>query len=331
MFDIRLTGGKFQDNTFDVIIIGGGPAGLSAAIYSGRARLKTLLIESMAVGGQITLTEYIENYPGFEKPILGQELAEKMEKQARRFGVEIRYAEATSVSLKDDEKRVYLSGEGNGHLKSKVVMLALGTNPRKLGVPGEEEFTGRGVSYCAPCDAPLFKDKHVIVVGGGDTAVEESLFLTKFAKKVSIVHRRNKLRAIPILQERVANNPKIDFIFDSVVRKIRGDAKVESATIENLKDGKDEELKCDGVFIFVGLEPQTALVKNEVKCDEKGFIVTNEDMETNIKGVYAIGDVRVKSLRQVVTAVSDGAIAAMAAYKYVAEDTEFKSALQNLR
>lgn len=324
MFDIRLTGGKFQDNTFDVIIIGGGPAGLSAAIYSGRARLKTLLIESMAVGGQITLTEYIENYPGFEKPILGQELAEKMEKQARRFGVGIRYAEVTSVSLKGDEKHVYLSGEDE-HLKSKVVILALGTNPRKLRVPGETEFTGRGVSYCAPCDAPLYKDKHVIVVGGGDTAVEESLFLTKFSRKVSIVHRRNKLRAVPILQERAANNPKIDFIFDSVVREIKGDAKVKSVTIENLKEGKDEELKCDGVFIFVGLEPQTALVKNKVQCDERGFIVTNEDMETNIKGVYAIGDVRVKSLRQVVTAVSDGAVAAMSAYKYTEENSGIRS------
>ena len=321
MFDFRLTGERIQDNRFDVVIIGGGPAGLSAAIYAGRARLKTLLLEKTAIGGQITLTEYIENYPGFEEPILGTTLAEKMEKQAQRFGAKIHYAEVTSVKLKDDEKKIYISDENDNPITSRAVILAMGASPRKLRVSGEEEFTGKGVSYCGPCDAPLFKDKYVIVVGGGDTAIEESLFLTKFARRVSVVHRRNKLRATAILQERAMANPKIDFIFNSVVREIKGDAKVESVIIENLKEGKGKEVKCDGIFIFVGLEPETGLIKNEVECNDNGFVLTNEDMETNVKGVYAVGDIRAKSLRQVVTAVSDGAIAAMSAYKYITSNS----------
>lgn len=306
---------KTEKLEFDVIIVGAGPAGLSAAVYSGRAGLSALVIEKNVEGGQILLTDVMENYPGCGI-ITGNELAQKFKEHADRFGTNYDYGEVLKVEL--DENNYKLVHLDNGKVyKAKVIIIATGASPRRLNVPGEAELTGKGVSYCAVCDGAFFTDKNVAVIGGGDSAVDEALYLSKIVSKVTIIHRRDKLRAVKSLQERAFKNPKIDFIWDTVVKEIKGKDSVEALVLQNVKTNEIKEVPFDGVFIFTGLEPNSGVFKDLVSTDENGFIVTNEDMETDVEGIFAAGDVRVKSVRQVVTAVSDGAIAAtIAARKY---------------
>ena len=307
------TSGYFG-RTWDVIVLGGGPAGLSAALYAVRYGLETLVVEKSGVGGQVAITDVVENYPGFPEGIGGSELAMKIKEQAERFGAKVWVRDVRGVKLDTDIKEVEVLG---GTLKSKTLIIATGADFRKLGVPGEAEFAGRGVSYCATCDAPLFKDKPVAVVGGGDTAVEEALYITKYASKVYLIHRRDALRAAKVYQERAFANPKIEILWSHVVRSINGEGKVEFVTLENLKTGERWNLEVAGVFIFIGLVPNSEMFKGPLKTDEQGYIITDEEMRTSINGVFAAGDVRKKILRQVVTAVADGAIAATSAYRYI--------------
>lgn len=292
---------------YDVIILGGGPAGLSASIYAKRFGLSTLLIEKVGIGGQASLTDLIENYPGFPEGISGAELVNKMEEQAKKFGVEFLIDEVLDIDFENEIKKV---NTNTANFESKGVIIATGANPKKLDVPGEKEFTGKGVSYCAVCDAFFYKNKDVLVVGGGDSAISEALYLTTFANNVYVVHRRDKLRAAYYLQDRALKNQKIKFIFNSILKEIKGDKRVNKVSIQNIKEDKLYELDVSGVFIYVGLIPNSELFKNKLKFDENGFIITDDDMRTNKKFVYAAGDVRKKSLRQIVTACADGAIAA---------------------
>ncbi|MBC7542260.1 MAG: thioredoxin-disulfide reductase [Candidatus Sericytochromatia bacterium] len=298
----------------DVIIIGGGVAGLSAALYASRARLKTLMLERGVPGGQLATTEEVENYPGFLH-ITGPELMAKMEEQAKHFGTEIMMGvEITSMDLTGDIKKIVTP---DGVHEGRTVILAMGAEYRPLGVPGEDRLRAKGVSYCATCDAAFFRDRKVAVIGGGSTAVEEGTFLTKFASDVTLIHRRDKLRAEKILQERAFANPKMGFMWDTVVESIEGDKSVESITLRNINTGETHTEAVDGVFIFVGMDPNTALVKGQVTMDDGNYILTDDWMATNLKGVYAAGDVRKTVLRQAVTSASDGAIAAVAAEKYL--------------
>jgi len=304
---------------YDVIIIGAGPAGLSAGIYAGRARLSTLIIEKEKDGGQIVLTSEVENYPGCLEGESGPTLVDRMSDQAKHFGAEKVYDEIVEVKLEGKEK--ILVGK-KGEYVGKTVIIAGGASSKPIGCPGEKTFIGKGVSYCATCDGAFFEDFEVFVVGGGDTAVEEALYLTKFARKVSIIHRRNELRAAKSIREKAFANPKMNFIWDSAVKEIKGDGLVGSMVLENLKTGELTEIVADeddgifGIFVFIGYTPKTKIFEGIIDLD-KGYIVTDEDMRTNIKGIYAVGDVRVKSLRQVVTAAADGAIAAVQAEKYI--------------
>lgn len=299
---------------YDVIIIGGGPAGMSAAIYSSRARLKTLIIEKAGCGGQIAITDHLENYPGFETGINGFELAVKMQTQATTFGSEITYGEVLSIETKENIKKVVLQDKV---FETKTIIIASGAAFKKLNVPGEEEFIGRGVSYCATCDGPFFRNKEIAVVGGGDSALQEALYLTKFASKVNLIHRRNEFRAAKILQEKVLANEKIIVILDSVVEEICGTQMLDSVKVKNVKTGNIINLAVNGIFLFVGWQPNTKfLEKSDINLDN-GYIVTDENMKTNIDGIFACGDVRKKQLRQVVTAVSDGAISAISAQHYI--------------
>lgn len=298
---------------YDVVIIGAGPAGLTSAVYSARANLKTIMIERGIPGGQMTKTEAIENYPGFES-ILGPELSEKMFNHAKKFGTEYMYGFVREIVDQGDLKIIKLS---NKEIKTKTVIIATGSEYRKLGVPGEVEFAGKGVSYCAVCDGAFFKDKELIVVGGGDSAIEEGLFLTKFAKKVTIIHRRDELRAQKILQERAFKNEKIDFIWNHTVEKVAGEQKVSKVTIKNTITNAQRDFQTDGVFIYVGIIPLTKIFKNLNILTEEGYIKTNEKMETNVKGIFAAGDVREKELRQVVTATGDGCLASQSAQHYI--------------
>lgn len=299
---------------YDVVIIGGGPAGLTAGIYAKRAMLNTVLLERMAAGGQIIVTDLVENYPGFSE-ISGAELAGKFEEHAKKFGLEIKGI--SEVSEVEDRGRTKIVRTADGDIETKTVIIASGTTPKKLGVSGEPEFTGKGVSYCATCDGFFFRDKVVVVVGGGDSAVTEAIFLTKMVKKVYIVHRRDKLRAEKINQEHAFANPRISFVWDSVVEEIAGKNTVEKVMIRNVKTEETSELKTDGVFIYVGLIPNTAFAP--VEKDERGFIITNDRMETSVRGIFAAGDCRVTPLRQIATAVGDGAKAAVSAEKYIEE------------
>lgn len=301
---------------YDLAIIGAGPAGLSAAIYGARARLSTVVIEKMYPGGQAAITDVIENYPGFTEGISGSELAEAMKKQAEKFGAEFLNGEVQKIERQGEKFVLHLKKET---VEAKAVILAMGALARKLGVKGEKEFTGRGVSYCATCDGAFYMDRKVMVVGGGDTAIEDALFLTHFASRVIVVHRRNELRATKILQERAFNNEKIEFIWDSVVEEIKGTDAVQEVVVKNVKTGEIKSVPVDGVFIAIGWDPNTAVVRDLVKLNEKGYIITDENMETGVPGLFAAGDVREKSLRQVVTAVADGAIAAVSAEKYLEE------------
>jgi len=306
-----------EEVIYDAIIIGGGPAGLTAGIYLSRARMDTLLIEKALPGGQAILTEIIENYPGFPHGIAGPELMQKMEEQAVRFGLKIEYGEVTEVKIKKDKVKIVRIN--NQEYKTLTIILASGAEASKLKVHGEEELRGRGVSYCATCDAPFFKHQKIVVVGGGDTAIEEALYLTKFVWEVTIIHRRDRLRATKILQERVFVNKKINFAWDSVVTKILGKEKVEGILIQNKKTGEEKEIPCQGVFVFVGNIPNSNFLNELIKLDQKGYILTDDNMMTSQEGIYACGDVRKKILRQVVTACGEGATAAFAAQKYIEE------------
>lgn len=300
----------------DLVIIGGGPAGLSAGIYSSRAALKTVLLERGVPGGLVVNTEFIENYPGFAEGTGGPELMSQMESQGRRFGLEILSTNVEGIKIVDKD---FIVKTDSGEISAAVVVIATGVQPQLLGVKNEAELTGRGVSYCATCDGAFFRGKRVAVVGGGDAAVEEANFLTKFAEKVFIIHRRGELRATKVVQKKAFENPKIDFVWHSVVDEIQGNDTVEAVLVKDVRNNERTSLKVDGVFIYVGQRPNSGLVKDMVKLDEKGYIVTDENMNTSHPGIFAAGDIRQKLLRQVVTAVADGAIAAVAAEKYLEE------------
>ncbi|WJY27722.1 MULTISPECIES: thioredoxin-disulfide reductase [Sporosarcina] len=304
------------ETIYDVVIIGAGPAGMTAAVYTARANMNTLMLERGVPGGQMASTEEIENYPGFES-ILGPDLSTKMFDHAKRFGAEYAYGDVSGI---EDGKEYKTITAGGKEYKTKSIIITTGAEYRKMGIPGETELTGRGVSYCAVCDGAFFKNKEIIVVGGGDSAVEEGTYLTRFASKVTIIHRRDELRAQKILQERAFANDKIDFIWDTTVKEVHGkDGKVDSVTLVSTKDGSEREFKTEGMFIYIGLDPITAPFKNLGILDEHGYIKTNEVMETEIPGIFAAGDVREKLLRQVVTATGDGSIAAQSCQKYVEE------------
>ena len=305
-----------RSKAYEVIIIGGGPAGLTAGLYTSRSRLRTLLIESSIFGGQITTTELIENYPGFPQGITGAELGQLMEEQARRFGLEMVNQEVLEVKL-EGEKKVVRTHEAD--YEAEVLIVSSGTEYRRLGIPGEEEFVGKGVSFCATCDGAFFQDSRIVVVGGGDSALTEALFLTKFAKEVTIIHRRDALRATKIYQERTFANPKIKFLWNSVMQEIKGDKMVQSILVRNVKTGEVKGFETEGVFLFVGIVPRTQFLKGLVQMDDGGYVLTNEDCETSVKGIFAAGDCRKKLLRQITTAVGDGATAAFAAEKYLEE------------
>lgn len=301
---------------YDVIIIGAGPGGLTAGMYAGRANLRTLILEKEVIGGQIALTEKIEDYPGFPEGISAQELIKRFEEHARKFGAEIIFEEAKEINI-DGKYRIVKTNYNE--YRGKAIIVATGARHKTLDVPGEKEFRGKGVSHCAICDGPFFKDKDIVVIGGGDTAVLEAIYLTKFGKKVYIVHRRDKLRASAKYVERAKENKKIEFLFEHVVKEIYGEKKVEGVILQNVKTREEKRIPVSGVFIFIGFTPNSEILKGLAQIDEKNGVLTNEKMETNIPGIYAIGDVRSKSLRQIVTSASDGAIAAMAAYEYIEE------------
>jgi len=302
-----------EEKNYDVVIIGAGPAGMTAAVYTARSNLSTVMIERGVPGGQMANTEDVENYPGYES-ILGPDLANKMLDHAKKFGTEYAYGDVQEII---DEKEYKIVKAGNKQYKAKAVIIATGSKPRLLGVPGEQELAGRGVSYCAVCDGAFFNNKELVVVGGGDSAVEEAVYLTKFASKVTIIHRRDQLRAQKILQDRAFKNEKIDFIWNSTVEEILGEDRVEAVRIKNKETGETTDFPTNGVFIYVGNEPLTTPFKNLGITNESGYILTNENMETKIPGIFAAGDVREKNLRQIVTATGDGSIAAMAAQQYI--------------
>ena len=303
-----------SEKIFDIIILGGGPAGLSAAIYAARSAAKVAIIDISMLGEQPSNYLELENYPGFSR-IEGFELMEKFEDQADMFGIEkFPMEEIQSINLTSEIKTITTL---NGEFKAKSVIIATGAQAKKLGVNGEKEFVGRGVSYCAVCDGAFYKDKTVAVVGGGNAAVEEAMYLTRFANKVYLIHRRDELRADKIVQDRAFKNEKLEFIYDTVVKEINGEDLVKSATIENVKTGEVKDLVINGIFPYIGFEPNVDLFNGKVEQDKNGFIVTDATMQTNIKGVYAIGDVRTTPLRQVITAAADGAIAAVYAGRYI--------------
>ncbi|WP_144743529.1 thioredoxin-disulfide reductase [Enorma burkinafasonensis] len=311
---------------YDVIILGAGPAGLAAGLYAGRSRLKTLIIEKAQDGGQIAITDEIENYPGqMLEGESGPSLIARMTAQAEKFGCERVSDTITGLELEGPVKK--LIGYG-GEYEAKSVILALGAHPRKIGCKNEAEFTGRGISFCATCDAAFFEDFEVYVVGGGDAAVEEAMYLTKFARKVTIIHRRDELRAAKSIQEKAFANPKIHFMWDTVVDEVDGDGILSKMVVKNTKTGELTTIEADpedgmfGLFGFIGLLPSTSLIEGIIDTDERGYALTDADMHTNIEGVYAAGDMRQKSLRQVVTAVADGAIAAMQAEHYISNLSE---------
>lgn len=305
-----------EERLYDVIIAGAGPAGMTAAVYASRANLDTLMIERGVPGGQVANTEDVENYPGFDH-ILGPELSNKMFEHAKKFGAEYAYGDIKDVIDHGDYKTVLA---GDKEYKTKAVIITTGAQYKKLGIEGEEELTGRGVSYCAVCDGAFFRDKELFVIGGGDSAVEEGMYLTRFASKVTIVHRRDELRAQKILQDRAFENEKIDFIWNTEAEKINGpDGKVSSILFKNRETGEEYEKPIDGVFIYIGMVPLSEPFKSLGITDEDGYIPTNENMETKLPGIFAAGDIREKTLRQIVTATGDGSIAAETAQAYIEE------------
>ncbi|AJK86518.1 MULTISPECIES: thioredoxin-disulfide reductase [Lysinibacillus] len=305
-----------EEKIYDVVIIGAGPAGMTAAVYTSRANLATLMIERGIPGGQMANTEEVENYPGFDT-ILGPELSTKMFDHAKKFGAEYAYGDVTEIIEGEEFKTIK---SGTKEYKTRAIIITTGAEYKKMGVPGEKELGGRGVSYCAVCDGAFFKQKNLVVVGGGDSAVEEGVYLTRFADKVTIVHRRDKLRAQKILQDRAFANDKIDFIWNATVKEINeANGKVGSVTLQSTVDGTESEFTTDGVFVYIGMLPLTKPFESLGILNDAGYILTNDNMETTIPGIFAAGDVREKSLRQIVTATGDGSIAAQAVQHYVEE------------
>ena len=299
---------------YDVIIIGGGPAGLNASLYCARGGCKTLLIEKLFCGGQAATTYEVENYIGFIEPISGPELVTKMEAHAKHFGVEIVNKEVTSLNLTGETKSVVCGSEA---LECKAVILCTGATPRTLGIPREEELRGFGVSYCATCDGAFYRNKSVAVIGGGDTAVEDALYLSRFCSRVYLVHRRDSLRAAKILSDKLLENEKVIPVWDSVVTSINGDSVVSGIGVKNVKTGTDTTLEINGMFVAVGTTAENHLFKDTLTLDDSGYIITDENMSVDIPGVYVAGDIRHKSLRQIITAAADGAIAANSAINYI--------------
>jgi len=306
-----------NNKIYDVVIIGGGPAGFTSGIYTAREKLETVLLEKSMTGGIPNVTDLIENYPGFPEGIAGPDLMLKFKQQAEKFGVNIReYDEVRQIV---PGKQYHTIKTEKKEYRAKAVIIATGGLPRLLNVPGEKEFAGRGVSYCATCDGPFYKDTEIAVVGGGNAAIQEALFLTKFAAKVTVIHRREKLRASPILQQRAFANKKIDFIWDSVVSNIYGENVVEGAEIKNVKTAEVSRRKFDGVFVFIGWIPNTEFVKDLVNLDDEGHIITDRYMNTSVRGIFAAGDVRSKKFRQIAEAVGDATVGALYISEYISE------------
>jgi len=303
-----------MNKAYEVVIIGGGPAGLNAGIYTARARLSSLLIERGLIGGQVANAELVENYPGFPEGISGYDLAELMHRQATKFGLEILTAEVTGVEL-NGEQKIVKTNEGDFVVKAMII--ASGSEWIKLGIPGEKEFTGKGVSYCAICDGAFFTDQTVAVVGGGNAAITEALSLTKFASKVIVIHRRQELRATRIVQEEAFAEPKIEFLWNTVVEEIEGGEVVKRLRLRNVTTGEKSSLDVDGIFVAIGFKPNTDYMKSTLSLDATGHVITNEKMETEIPGIFAAGDVRSSSIRQIIAAVGDGATAAIYAERFI--------------
>jgi thioredoxin reductase (NADPH) len=300
--------------SYDLIIIGGGPAGLTAGIYTGRAQLRVMMIERLMPGGQVASTEWVENYPGFENGISGFDLMQNMEKQARKFGLEIISGKVDDVRLNENPKKVVVN---ENEYDAKTVIIATGSDPRLLNVPGEKKFKGRGVSYCATCDGPFFKDKNVVVVGGGSSGLQESIYLSRFVKSIRLIEIMPALNAEKILQKRARENPKFSFYLSHEVLSINGQQKVESVSVLDRSSGKQTDIETDGVFIWVGLDPNTQFLKDKIELDKWGYVVTDRNMETSVPGVFAAGDVCSKTIRQISTAVGEGTIAAEYVLKFI--------------
>ncbi|MEA3351811.1 MAG: thioredoxin-disulfide reductase [Chloroflexota bacterium] len=305
-----------EKNIHKMLIVGSGPAGLSAALYAARANLEPLVYTGMQLGGQVTDTHLVENYPGFPDGVTGTDLVDAFQKQAERFGARLEFDNVTEV---DFSKRPYKLTTYAGEQYAETVILATGANPRKLDVPGEDKFTGRGVSYCATCDGHFFQGKDVVVVGGGDSALEEGIFLTHFAKSVTVIHRRDELRAGELLQQRAFDNPKVKFIWDTVVTEIMGEDIVQTIRLHNRKTGEDTEFTTEGIFIFIGHLPNTQLYQGQLEMDEQGYLVVDNYMHTNIEGVYAAGEVADSHFRQVITSAAMGVSAAIEAIRFLDE------------
>ena len=305
-----------NNHLYDIIIIGGGPGGYTAALYAARAGLDTVLVERLSVGGQMAQSHQIDNYPGFHEGIDGYTLGDNMRRQAEQFGAKTVFGQVSRVQLQTNPKRVEL---GNQVLLGKTVILATGANPRPLGLPNEAELTGRGVAYCAACDGMFYRGKTVVVVGGGNTAAADALLLSRIAKKVILVHRRDTLKATKIYHEPLQNANNVEFRWNSAVTELLHGDKVTGVRIKDLRSGAETELACDGVFVSIGRVPATALVKDQLNLDEGGYIIAGEDTKTNIPGVYAVGDVRTKAVRQIVTAVADGAVAVHMAEEFLSK------------
>lgn len=305
-----------NNHLYDIIIIGGGPGGYTAALYAARAGLDTVLVEKLSVGGQMAQSHQIDNYPGFDEGIDGYTLGDKMRRQAERFGAQTIFGQVSRVELQADPKRVEL---GNQILLGKTVIFATGANPRPLGVPNEQELTGRGVAYCAACDGMFYRGKTVVVVGGGNTAAADALLLSRIAKKVILVHRRDSLRATKIYHEPLQNAENVEFRWNSAVTQLLHGDKITGVRIKDLITGEETDVSCDGVFISIGRIPATALVENQLELDAAGYVIAGEDTKTNIPGVYAVGDVRTKPVRQIVTAVADGAVAVHMAEEFLSK------------
>ncbi len=303
-----------SENKYNLIIIGAGPAGLSAALYASRGSLSTLVLEKGLCGGELNNTEEIENYPGIDAK-KGSELAEMMTNHAKKFGAEIK--ELITIHSIDLKSKIKTVKTDIGDFYSDAIIIATGSEHRKLGVKGEKEFAGKGVSYCATCDGAFFKNKHVVVIGGGNSAIEEAIFLTRYVEKITIVHRRDSLRAEKILQKRAFSNSKISFIWDTTIEEIKGEKTVNQVILKNLKTGEVSNLSCDGVFIYVGLEPNVSLFKEQIEIDPENKVLSDKFLHTNINGVFVAGDVRNTPLRQAVNAASDGALAAVSAINYI--------------
>ena len=301
---------------YDMIVIGGGPGGYTAALYAARAGLSVLVLEKLSAGGQMALTNQIDNYPGFQEGIDGFTLGENMQLQAERFGAATELAEVTGLRLDGAVKEIETT---EGCFQSRTVVLATGANPRLLGLPGERELTGRGVNYCAACDGMFYKGKTVVVVGGGNTAAADAMTLSRIAKKVIVVHRRDTLRATKVYHDALLNAPNIEFRWNSAITELQQSGKLTGVKIRNLLTGEEAEIPCDGLFVSIGRAPATKLVEGLLELDESGYIVAGESTETSIPGVYAVGDLRTKALRQIVTAVADGAMAAHSAESYLAK------------